>query len=160
VTIDVARLPSRVLPAGTRLHRIHRATRGPWYFSSDGAGRFDPIYARGRGTCYLAEHALGAWVEAFRTNMTLLEDDVSARLLSTVELGDSMVVADLADRRALSAGVTVAVTSGASYDDSHDIASRLQGAVAGVRWRVRHDLAQELIGVAVSGREASSPTIT
>jgi hypothetical protein len=42
-----------------------------------GAGRFD-VSADGRGTCYLAEAALGAWIEAFRKRMLLPEPEWTA----------------------------------------------------------------------------------
>ena len=48
-----------------RLARIHRRGRNPWWFSSDGSGRFD--LEPGRGTCDLAEDPLGAFVEASAT---------------------------------------------------------------------------------------------
>jgi hypothetical protein len=151
VTIDVAKLPRRVLEAGTRLHRIHRAATGAWYFSGDGHGRFDPVAAVGRGACYFSEGPLGAWIESFRTTMTLLEDDVRQRVVTTVELKRSVAVIDLTDRRGLAAGATMALAADPDYGDSHDLASRAQGEAAGIRWRLRHDLRQELIGVALFG---------
>ena len=155
MTVDVDRIPRRVLTAGTPLYRIHGARYSPWFFSSGGVSRFDPIAASGRGACYWAEHPLGAWVESFRTRMLLSEDEVRLQSLSSLELTRPVVVIDLADRRALAAGVTVALTAGADYAESQAIASMLQGLVAGVRWRVRHDLAQELIGVALFGPRGS-----
>lgn len=50
--------PTRRLTAGERLYRAHTATLGPWWFGSDGNGRFD--LSAPRGTCYLATSALAA----------------------------------------------------------------------------------------------------
>ena len=53
-----ARLSRRRVPAGRELFRAHVAGRGPWWFGSDGSGRFD--LAAPRGTCYAADSALVA----------------------------------------------------------------------------------------------------
>lgn len=150
VTLDPARLPRKTLRAGTRLYRIHRARSGPWFFSRN-LGRFDPIAVSGRGTCYWAEHELGAWVEVFRTRMLLPEGELAQRRLSITTLTADIVVCDLTVRRALAAGVTTAVTAGADYTESQALAGALQARRAGVRWRLRHDLRQRLIGIAWFG---------
>lgn len=157
MTIDIGRLPRRELAAGQLLYRVHRSVHGTWYFSNDGNGRFDPVGSLNRGTCYFAEDPLGAWIEAFRTVTTLAEDDVHARVLSTVELPHAIEVVDLANRHALAAGATAAVTAGSDYTESHELASALVPVVPGLRWRVRHDLKQTLIGVALFGSAGPSP---
>lgn len=157
MTIDVARLPKRELAIGTKLHRIHAAAHDPWFFSEDELGRFNPVGVVGRGSCYWAEDPLGAWVESFRTRILLSEAEVRLQAISTVELDEPLEVVDLTDRRALGAGATAALTSGADYGESQAVAAMLQGVVGGVRWRVRHDLEQRLIGVAVFGPRGSRP---
>lgn len=92
MSIDVALLPERELAPGQLLYRIHRAGYGLWYFSADGTGRFDPTSSSGRGACYLAEEPLGAWVETFRTVMTVAEDDVRSRVLSVVEVDKPLIL--------------------------------------------------------------------
>lgn len=151
MTIDATALPRHQIQAGTQLYRIHRWSNGPWFFSGDGLGRFDPTGIDGFGACYLTEDPLGAWVESFRTTMTLLEDDVRLRAITTMVVSEPIEVVDLAHRRALAAGVTAAVTAGADYGESHALAGRMQPNAMGVRWRVRHDLAQDLVGVALFG---------
>ena len=153
MTVDVARLPRKTLKAGTRLYRIHRSVRDPWFFDGSGAGRFDPAGTAGRGACYWAEDPLGAWVEVFRTRMVLTTRDVADRSLSVATLEHEVVVRDLASRRALRAGVTLALTAGADYGASHALADALQHSAPAVRWRLRHDLAAKLIGVAWFGAE-------
>ncbi len=150
MTIDLARLPMRTLKAGTVLHRIHR--QAPWFFDASPDGRFNPTGRSRRGACYWAERPLGAFVEAFRTVMTLTEADVKARSLSTIVLEHELVVANLTVKRALAAGVTVEITAGADYAAPQQLASDLQGTVDGIRYRVRHDLSQQLIAVAWFGR--------
>ncbi|HET8755852.1 MAG TPA: hypothetical protein VFM58_07575 [Solirubrobacteraceae bacterium] len=59
----------------------------------------------------------------------------------------------MTQRRALRAGVTAALTAGFGYDEAHDLAASLQGVAEAMRWRVRHDLAQDLVGVALFGEE-------
>jgi hypothetical protein len=101
----------------------------------------------------LATAQLGAWVEAYRTAMAIEEADVSSRRLTRVDLDRSIFLADLTSRRALKAGVTAALTSGADYGPCHQLADQLQGKLDGILWRVRHDLEQQLLGVAWFGPE-------
>jgi len=157
VTIDLGRLPRRELRPGTQLYRIHAAEHGPWFFANHELGRFNPLAQATRGSCYWAEAPLGAWVEKFRTRMMLTDGDVRQQLVSKLELAHAIEVVDLTMRGGLAAGVTAALTAGASYDESQDVASRLQDLVSGVRYRVSHDLAQELIGVALFGPRGPQP---
>lgn len=83
--------------------------------------------------------------------MDLSEAEVQAQAVSVCELASAIEVVDLTDRRALAAGVTMAVTTGADYGASQDIASGMPRGAFGVRWRVRHDPAQQLIGVVLLG---------
>ncbi len=157
MTIDVARLPRRELAAGTRLFRIHPAGVGPWLFSGDKLGRFNPVAVAATGASYWAEDPLGAWVEKFRTRMDLSETEVRLQAVSVCELASAIEVVDLTDRRSLAAGVTMAVTTGADYTVSQEIASGMPRAASGVRWRVRHDPAQQLIGVVLLGPRGAQP---
>ena len=80
MTLD--RFPRRTLRADRALHRIHRAGKRAWWFSGDGAGRFDPV-GTGKGACYWAERPLGAWVEVFRKQMLLSEAELIAEAMGT-----------------------------------------------------------------------------
>lgn len=149
--MNLAGFPRRTLRGDRALFRVHRAARGPWWFSSDGSGRFDPV-GSDQGACYLAEKPLGAWVEVFRKAMLIAEDDVRARRLFTVALGRELKLADLTSRRALSFGVTAAVGAGESYAPSQRFAAdAIAAGFDGVRYLVRHDPAQKLYGVALFG---------
>lgn len=158
MTVDVAKLPGRTLKAGTLLYRIHRAGLGPWFFDGSGRGRFDPTGSPGRGACYWAEEPLAGWVEVFRTRMLLPESEIRARALSSVTLEHDLAVRDLTPKTALRAGVTAALTAGADYTEAHALADALQGRHPAVRWRLRHDLSQKLIGIAWFGEAGPATT--
>ncbi|MBA2637426.1 MAG: RES domain-containing protein [Solirubrobacterales bacterium] len=104
------------------------------------------------GACYWAEDPLGAFVEVFRTRLLLTDDDIDARELTTITIGEPLELADLTKRAALAAGVTADLVHGADYTGVQMLASDVVELRQGVRWRVRHDLEQELIGVALFGR--------
>ncbi len=141
--------PRRTLRANQTIHRIHGTARGPWWFSADGSGRFDPVDT-GYGACYLAERPLGAWVEVFRKRVLLPEDEVAVRSLLSVRLGRDVRLADLTSRRALTYGVTASIGSGESYDASQRFAGEaIAAGYDGVRYLVRHDPAQKLYGYAL-----------
>lgn len=141
--------PRRTLRGDRTIHRIHRAARGPWWFSSDGSGRFDPL-STGLGACYMAERPLGAWVEVFRKRLLLAEPDVAERALLSVKPGRDLRLADLTSRRALEFGVTASLGANEEYDDSQAFATQAVGAgFDGIRYLVRHDPAQRLYGIAL-----------
>jgi hypothetical protein len=114
------------------IHRIHAVDRSPWWFSADGSGRFDPV-GTGMGTCYLAERPLGALVEVFRKTMLLPEAELRHRSLLSVQIGRDLRLADLTD-----------------YEPSQAFAVRaVEEGFAGVRYLIRHDPAQKLLGIAL-----------
>jgi hypothetical protein len=141
--------PRRTLRGDRLIYRIYTAARGPWWFSEDGSGRFDPV-GTGQGACYFAAEALGAWVEVFRKSMLIAEDEMNARALLSVQLGRNLRLADLTSRRALGYGVTASVGAGESYAVSQEFAAAaLDAGHDGIRYLVRHDPAQKLYGYAL-----------
>jgi hypothetical protein len=141
--------PRRTLRADREIYRIHHTDRVPWWFSSDGSGRFDPV-GTGQGACYLAERPLGAWVEVFRRRMLLAEAEVRGRALTSVELGHDIRLANLTSRRALEFGVTASLGADENYAAGQAFAVDAVGAgLDGIRYLVRHDPAQRLYGVAL-----------
>ena len=149
--MTLRQFPRRTLRGDRELFGIHREDRGPWWFSGDGAGRFDPV-GTGTGACYLAERPLGAWVEVFRKEMVLSERAVRDRALSTVKLGSDVRLADITSRRALQFGVTASLGANDQYADSQQFAVRaLESGFGGIRYFVRHDPAQKLYGIALFG---------
>jgi hypothetical protein len=155
VTLDVARLPRKTLRAGTTLYRVHRADHDAWFFDRSPHGRFNPTGTPDRGASYWAEKPIGAWIESFRTVTTLTEEDVAGRALSAMTLASDLVLSDLTVKRALAAGATAAITAGADYAPPQALADALQHVTDGVRWRLRHDLTQRLVGIALFGHAGS-----
>lgn len=147
--MELAGFPARTLRADRPLHRIHRASNAPWWFSGEGGGRFDPV-GTGCGACYLALRPLGAWVEVFRKTMTLAEGELRARALWTGSAGRDLRLADLLARRALRFGVTASLGADERYEASQAFAAAaLAAGFDGVRYLLRHDPAQRLVGVAL-----------
>jgi len=151
VTVDPAALPRNELPELTRLYRIHRAENGPWFFDASPDGRFNPTGVDGRGACYWATTPLGAFVESYRTTMTLAPEDIAARRIATIALPAPLNVVDLTQRGALGAGVTAALTAGGDYQPAQALASELQDQTDGILYHARHDLAGQLTSVALFG---------
>lgn len=117
---DLAGFPVSRATAQTRLHRAHDRDRGPWWFSSDGAGRFD--LPAPRGSCYLASTALAAVRErlgpvlAARATLpaSALEHVVVSRLRPATD-GRPLRLANLRVSAAGSYGVTRELESMTPY---------------------------------------------
>jgi hypothetical protein len=145
-----ASFPACTWPAHRPLWRVHRTGHGPWWFSADGRGRFDPVGIPGIGACYLAQEPLGAFIEVFRTRLLLDVDDIERMAMARLEVGRGLRIADLGSRRALGYGLTAEVGAGGDYGLSQAFASASAAAgFDGVRWWVRNDPAQRLVGVAL-----------
>lgn len=155
---DLTGFPSLALRAGTRLWRIHRCDRGPWWFSAGGGQRFD--LPPPQGTLYAAEQPLGAFLEVFRTTHAIGQADVDARCLAALRLPRRARVADTIVARARRFGVTLELGSTPDYELTQAWASALAAAgFGGVRYRLRHDPTGTLLGVALfgDGGEADRP---
>jgi hypothetical protein len=147
---ELRHFPERVLAAGEPLCRIHRAGRAPWWFSSAGTGRFD--LAPPRGTCYLAEDPLGAFVEVFRETRLVPEEEVRRRSISHLTLPRLLRLADCAARKARMFGLTAAIHSTPDFALTRAWAAAFAAAgFDGVRYLVSHDPAQRLAGYALFG---------
>lgn len=109
--------PAVDLPAGTRLWRCHRTDRGPWWFSSDGTGRFD--LPTPHGTCYLADDPLLALVEAIShgtlDGLTVTPAFCAQRRVRNLALPSPAHMADATDGRARGFGVTREIHDIADY---------------------------------------------
>jgi hypothetical protein len=158
--VNLRGFPRRTLRGDRASYRIHKAAQGPWWFSGDGSGRFDPV-GSGHGACYLTERPLGAWIEVFRKRMLLAEEEIAARALFAVQLGRDLRLADVTSRRALQFGVTASVGAGESYAAGHELAAAACAAgFDGIRYLVRHDPAQKLYGYALFGPAGDWPAGT
>lgn len=137
----LAGFPRRRLDAGTALWRVGRKGRGPWWFGSSLAGRFD--LPAPRGTCYLALDPLAAVLEVIgpgRTGGAVSEAFLEERRIRELPLPRTASLADLAARAAARFGVTLEVGTAVPYDRPQAWAARLdQAGAGGVVYLVRHD---------------------
>lgn len=126
---------------GTTFHRVTSAGNGPWWFSSDGSGRFD--LRSPRGTCYLADDPLVALLEVLGVLASAPVVDpavLEGRSLWTIELPDQCDAADTTTRRARGFGVTAELAAGARYALAQRWATAFAAAgFGGLRYRARHD---------------------
>lgn len=150
--LDVRGFPSFMLPAGERIFRIHRRDTSPWWFSSDGSQRFDvpPPY----GTCYLAEHDLGAFVETLGRLVVIPRSDIVERHLAEVTITRNLCLADCTARSAAAFGVTATTSAGYPYETVSHPWARLfwRAGFDGVRYGASHDPSFEEVCYALFGR--------
>ena len=147
---DVSGFPAFDLRRRERLYRLHRNDVGPWWFSSDGSGRFD--LRDGDGTCYLAVTAVGAFIEVFRVETVIPEAEVEARSLSTLAPPKRVSLADCTASAARKFGITGAIHTQPDYALPQAWAEAFAAAgFGGVRYRLSHDPAQKELGVALFG---------
>jgi len=148
---DLSRFPAFDLRRRDRLYRLHRSDVGPWWFSSDGSGRFD-LRESDHGTCYLAVSAVGAFIEVFRVATVIPEAEVEARSLSTLAPPKRVNLADCTVSAARKFGITGAVHMQPDYALPQAWAAALAAAgFGGIRYRLSHDPAQKELGVALFG---------
>lgn len=138
------------------MYRIHRYRRSPWWFASDGAGRFDlPVP---QGTCYLAVDPVAALLEVARGLTILSHDFLAGRRLASAALPDGTNLADFTAPAAYAYGVTAELSATADYTMPHAWARALHAAgFDGIRYHVRHDPSSTLTGIAWFGRAGRRP---
>lgn len=147
---DLNGFPAQHLASGHVLARIHRADRKSGSYSSDGSGRFD--LPQLQGTCYLGEEPLASFVEVFREAAVVAETLVNAKVMSLIQLRDDVRLADVTAPRSRHFGVTGEIHSSVDYEVTQAWAVALRRAgFDGIRYLVRHDPSQSLVGVALFG---------
>ncbi|HVA43299.1 MAG TPA: RES domain-containing protein [Acidimicrobiales bacterium] len=132
------------------LVRVCRRGMLPWWFSSDGSGRFD--LEAPNGTCYLATDAFGAVREASRAGPvtpawvaqrdihSLAPPDLQARLAAATRAGAGAY------------GLTKELVTILPYDQSRRWAAAFhRQGFAGIRHELRHDPRARPSGVALFG---------
>jgi hypothetical protein len=147
---DLRGFPESALSVGRTLYRIHLAANAPWWFSSDGLGRFnlDPP----NGTCYLTFSPVGAFVEVFGHIGRVGQGSVDARRLATLHLPTAVRLADCTSPRAAGFGATAAIHSSDDYDLTRRWAERWHNAgFGGVKYFCGYDPSQQEVAVAVFG---------
>jgi len=133
-----------------RLVRVCGAGLEPWWFSSDGSGRFDlkPPY----GTCYLATDSYAAIREASRLG-PVSTDWVAARELRQVSPPDAKARLAATTRQAAGRyGVTTELVTVTPYDLPHRWAAAFRKhGCDGIRHQLRHDQRARPSGIALFG---------
>jgi hypothetical protein len=148
---DLSRFPAFDLRRRERLYRLHRSDVGPWWFSSDGSGRFD-LRDGAPGTCYLAVTAVGAFIEVFRVETVIPEAEVEARSLSTLAPPKRVSLADCTVSAARKFGITGAIHTQPDYALPQAWAAAFVAAgFGGIRYRLSYDPAQKELGIALFG---------
>lgn len=116
--VDLGTFPVRRIVPGSVVFRAHRVERGPWWFGSDGTGRFDLVPPR--GTCYVAEAAVVAVRERIGIVLGTRRRVPSATLhgivVSRLAVDDALAVANLRVARANDFGVLNELASMVPYD--------------------------------------------
>jgi hypothetical protein len=134
------------------LFRVHRRTRNPWYFDSGPDGRFN--LPAPRGTCYLAETAVGAFLETLgRQGQLIPQPEVDERALSTLRVPREHRLADCTVARARGFGVTAGIHALEEYERTQTWARAFADAgFQGVRYRVSHDPRVQGRGITLFGQ--------
>lgn len=140
--VDIQRVPQRDL-RGVPLFRLHRTAdaagpRVPLFFGSRGTGRFD--LPAPRGTCYLADTRIGAWLETFRGARLVAAHDARLRTLTSTASPNPCLVLDFTDGHAAAAGVTMEHHGSANRAVTWSLAEAADATGArGVTSWARHD---------------------
>ncbi len=133
--------PRYKLTPERRLWRVVRKGRGPWWFGSDGKGRFD--LPEPQGTCYLAGNELAALLEAMGPER--LGGGISTRFfhhrrIRRLRLPSARSLADLTSRHGAGFGITLEIHTVVPYDRTRTWAASLRRAGAeGLLYSARHD---------------------
>lgn len=147
---ELADFPSRTTGEHHPYARIHAAVYEPYWFCDCGQHRFDPPPGSkaGFGTCYLAGHPIGAFVERYGDLSFVSRERVDADLLATVVL-PATNLADVTNRQALRWGVTGELSAG-DYPTAQLWAERLfQAGFGGIWYTAKHDPAGDLHSIAL-----------
>lgn len=153
-SLDVGRLPERVLASRTKLYRIHEAGYGALWFSQDEKCRFALCAPHAKGSLYVCEVPLACWAEAFghhKPGMCVDERDIDVRRLSTITFEPDFKLADLTVREAGPANVSQAVIYANESDTQKSAAKMEEGGFEGVFWRSNRDLEGKLTSIALFG---------
>jgi hypothetical protein len=104
---ELTYFPARAIADAYPYARIHAEALEPEWFCSCGEHRFDPPphTSPAFGTCYLAGHPLGAFIERFGDLPVVTRERVDANRLSYLQVPATRL-ANVTDRQALRWGVT------------------------------------------------------
>ncbi len=129
---------------------MHRREHGPWWFSTDGSGRFD--LCGPRGTCYLARDPTAALLETHKGLTVVTEEALDERLLFEARIGRRLRLANCCAPGAREFGVNAEIHDTPEYAKTRRWASAFDRAgFDGVRYFVRSDPSRTLVGYAIFG---------
>lgn len=136
----LADFPRLVLEPVTRLFRVAKADRRPWWFGSSLEGRFD--LPEPDGTCYLALDPLSAVLEVIgpeREGGFVSAELLAGRRIYELHVDEDHDLADLASPAAAAFGVTLEIHALIPYDLPQAWARQLRAAgFEGVWYLLRH----------------------
>lgn len=135
---DLAAFPVWHVHEGAALWRVTKREHGPWWFSSDGSGRFD--LPSPRGTCYLADDPVVAVLEALGPVQRPGGAWFAERHLWELRLVAQCRAADATARPARGFGVTAELWTIVPFAVPQAWAAALAASgFEGLRTRARHD---------------------
>ena len=155
----LADFPGRMVTADYPYARIHHDRHEPEWFCDRGDCRFDPPLGAGFGTCYLAGHPLGAFVEKFGRLRVVPRSLVDQHSLAGLRLPSPVRVADVTDRTIVGRwNLSAELWAGDDYEGSQRWALRLhQAGFSGIWYSSAHDVRGGLHSLALFGKPGFQP---
>ncbi|WP_162824139.1 RES domain-containing protein [Peterkaempfera bronchialis] len=159
---DLSQLPPRVLSAGTTLFRATDHNAGPWYYASQGTGRFD--LPAPKGTCYSAfDHVTCVLEQLFPEVLDARGLPLEPALLSGVHVYEfltpaQLILADLQTTAAATYGASRELSTTSDYLVSQDWAAGLSVNFSGLAYAPRCNPQPTAVGVAVFGPAGADAT--
>jgi hypothetical protein len=151
--------PIYQLPLPSGWWRFHRPEHNPWWFSSDGSGRFD--LESPEGTCYVAYTGEGAFIEVFRVRgVSHVVEQIKRkeRVVSVMQLGTWIGrIADFTSPKAAVYGVTPVISTGPHPRARPWAFAARNGGFGGIAYWLSQDPGREEVGLALFGREGCNP---
>ncbi len=151
---ELSAFPARSVADAYPYARIYDATHEVEWFCACGDHRFDPPPGARSvfGTCYLAGHPVGAFVEKFGDLRVVTRERLDAHLLAQIHLPATRL-ADVTNRAALRWGVTAELSAGGDYAGAQEWAEQLfQAGFGGIWYTAKHDPRGDLHSVALFGK--------
>ncbi|SFA45007.1 RES domain-containing protein [Rhodococcoides kroppenstedtii] len=151
--------PSCELTAAQVLHRGHRVSNGPWWFSSSGGGRFD--LTPPRGTCYLAYDEVTAIRETVGAPLAasgvISAEFAAERQLSALAVPHGHHLADTSSAEAANYGITRELVSMTPYAVPQEWASTFDATFDGLQYQTRFTTGPTPNAVALFSGAGESP---
>jgi hypothetical protein len=157
----LARFPRFMLRPTKQLFRAHQKMNGPWWFSSNGSGRFD--LTGSKGTCYLADSAAAALREALGAPLVTAGvidlTELEGRVISVLTVENPLSLADTTSTKAANHGITKEIsTVGYAVPQAWAKAWAAEG-MDGVRYAGRFSTAHKDRCYALFGPAGASPAL-